>query len=153
MTKRGILWRSMRFNDLAWSVQKDRIKRLCGKYNAVANIDSTGVGNPIVEELSLEGVGVQGFKFTNITKRQLVEGLAMGVERAEISFPEIPELINELNIFTFEQLPSGMLRYGAPGGLHDDCVISLALAWWLYAGGQGMEHAFAGEEGRIFDGL
>jgi len=141
-----------RFNELSWSIQKDRIKRLCGRYGAVAHIDSTGVGDPIVEELSLEGVQVVGLKFTNITKRQIIEGLAMGVERAEVSFPEIPELINELNIFTFEQLPSGMLRYGAPEGLHDDCVISLALAWWLYAGGQGMEHAFSDETGRIFDG-
>jgi len=29
-----------------------------------------------------------------------------------------------------ERLPSGSWRYGAPSGLHDDCVIALALAHW-----------------------
>ena len=28
-----------------------------------------------------------------------------------------------------ERLPSGMLRYSAPEGMHDDTVMSLALAW------------------------
>ncbi len=28
-----------------------------------------------------------------------------------------------------ERLPSGLLRYGAPEGMHDDMVMSLALAW------------------------
>jgi len=28
-----------------------------------------------------------------------------------------------------DRLPSGMVRYSAPDGLHDDMVISLALAW------------------------
>ena len=28
-----------------------------------------------------------------------------------------------------ERLPSGLLRYGAPGGQHDDTVMALAIAW------------------------
>jgi len=28
-----------------------------------------------------------------------------------------------------ERLPSGMVRYSAPAGLHDDTVMALALAW------------------------
>ena len=58
----------------------------------------------------------------------------MGIERETISFPDIPELINELNIFTFETLPSGMLRYAAPDGLHDDIVMALALAFNAHGG-------------------
>ena len=28
-----------------------------------------------------------------------------------------------------DYLPSGLVRYGAPTGMHDDYVMSLALAW------------------------
>jgi len=38
-------------------------------------------------------------------------------------------LINELQSYEMERLPSGLMSYGAPDGLHDDCVMSLALAW------------------------
>jgi hypothetical protein len=29
-----------------------------------------------------------------------------------------------------ERLPSGIMRYGAPEGQHDDTVIAVALAWY-----------------------
>ena len=38
-------------------------------------------------------------------------------------------LLGELLAFQAERLPSGLMRYSAPEGMHDDCVISLALAW------------------------
>ena len=31
--------------------------------------------------------------------------------------------------YEMDKTPSGMVRYGAPEGMHDDCVMSLALAW------------------------
>jgi len=34
-----------------------------------------------------------------------------------------------LQAYEAERLPSGMLRYSAPEGYHDDCVMALALAW------------------------
>jgi hypothetical protein len=37
--------------------------------------------------------------------------------------------VGELEAYEAERLPSGLLRYGAPEGMHDDCVMSLALAW------------------------
>jgi hypothetical protein len=40
-----------------------------------------------------------------------------------------PVLIEELMAYEVSRLPSGMVRYAAPSGLHDDCVMSLALAW------------------------
>jgi hypothetical protein len=36
-------------------------------------------------------------------------------------------------------LPSGTLRYGAPSGMHDDMVMSLALAWYGCLNPQQME--------------
>jgi hypothetical protein len=37
---------------------------------------------------------------------------------------------NELKIFEYDIGPSGGVRYSAPDGYHDDCVIGLALANW-----------------------
>jgi hypothetical protein len=36
--------------------------------------------------------------------------------------------VNELQAFEQERLPGGALRYSAPEGLHDDVVMSLAIA-------------------------
>ena len=125
-----------RFNDIAWTVQKPRIIDLCTAYNAYTLIDSTGLGDPIYDDLSMH-MRIEGFKFTNISKRQIIEALSIAIEREEVHFPDIPELINELNIYTFEQSPTGLIRYGAPEGLHDDIVTALALAWRAYVGAHG----------------
>jgi hypothetical protein len=128
-------------------VQKERIVAACNKYDAYALIDSTGLGDPILDDL-MPNMRVNGYKFTNISKRQLIEALIVSVERGEISFPEIPELINELSIFAFEQGETGTIRYNAPEGMHDDIVISLALANWACSRGRGMADSFDSEDGR-----
>jgi hypothetical protein len=35
-----------------------------------------------------------------------------------------------MEIFEYEILPSGKIRYSAPNGFHDDCILSLAMANW-----------------------
>jgi hypothetical protein len=69
-----------------------------------------------------------GIHFTNATKQQLIENLALHIEQETVSFPEIPELINELSLYGYEITRAGNITYAAPPGYHDDCVISLALA-------------------------
>lgn len=125
-----------RFNDIAWTVQKQRIINACKHYDAYVLLDSTGLGDPILDDLSPH-IRVDGYKFTNVSKRQLIEFLAITMERREITFPEIPELINELSTYTFDQTEGGVIRYNAPEGLFDDCVISLALATWACKRGRG----------------
>ena len=49
----------------------------------------------------------------------------------EISpIPQLKVLVDELEAFEYDILPSGKMRYNAPSGLHDDCVTSLGLATW-----------------------
>lgn len=120
-----------RFNDITWTIQKARIIDACTKYHAYTLIDSTGIGDPILDDLSMH-MQCEGYRFDNTSKRHLIETLSMSIERVDITFPEIPELINELNIFTFDQSQSGLIRYNAPDGLHDDIVISLSLANFIY---------------------
>jgi hypothetical protein len=60
---------------------------------------------------------------------QAIEALALALERGDIRILNDPILVSELVAYQSERLPSGLLRYGAPNGGHDDTVIALALAW------------------------
>lgn len=135
VTREIVAWE--RFQDLAWSIQKVRVQQLAMKYNnALCVVDSTGVGDPIAEDLSRSGLSLwyqgdrAGFKFTNETKNQLINNLAIAIEQRRITFPNEPILVDELNAYEYSITDGGRIKYGAPDGKHDDAVISLALACW-----------------------
>jgi phage FluMu gp28-like protein len=90
-----------------------------------AYIDSTGVGNPIVEEITRSCSRAEGFVFTSTSKQQIMEGLANSIQKGEIYV--LPEMVDELESFEFVYSKSGV-KYSAPDGMHDDIVCALALA-------------------------
>lgn len=120
-----------RFSQLDWVFITKRIVNLARTYNARILIDASGVGNPVLDMLNREQVRVEGYKFTEASKKDLIENLSIAMDNKAISYPNIPELVNELKLFGYTQTPAGTVHYGAPEGYHDDCVISLALAAWL----------------------
>jgi hypothetical protein len=91
-------------------------------------IDSTGVGDPIVEQLQEDFDFAEGFHFSSRSKQQLMEGLAVAIQQKTIAFPN-GILKDELDAFEYQHTRTGT-RYSAPEGKdsHDDCVCSLALA-------------------------
>ena len=107
-----------------WHNTKETIKRLPA---APIVVDSTGVGDPILEDLLREGVNIEGLKFTSQSKQQLMEGLASAIQQGRIGFPE-GVIVDELDVFEY-QFTSHGVRYSAPSGFHDDTVMALALAW------------------------
>lgn len=108
-----------------WPETTDRIRRECGEIKTV--VDSTGVGDPILDALQKMGGQFQGFQFTAPSKQKLMEGLAVAIQGKQISYPDGP-IVVELEQFEYEYTRTGV-RYSAPDGLHDDCVCALALAW------------------------
>ena len=119
-----------RFGELDWVFQRKRMVELSQRYNCRLLIDSTGVGDPVLDELRRHNIRVDGYKFTNASKADLIENLSMMIEQQNITYPNIPELINELKLFGYTKTKGGTTQYGAPEGYHDDCVIALALAAW-----------------------
>lgn len=120
-----------RFNHLDWDYQKVRIASALKRYNdAVMYMDSTGVGDPIVEDLQRQGCAVKSYKFSQTTKKQAIENLMKMVDDAVIGIPNLPEVKHEFEIFGYEQSPGGAIRYCAPDNGHDDIVISVALCAW-----------------------
>src|SRR3990167_6937024 len=122
----------MRFNQLEYPFQKDKIRSLSLKYNkALVMIDSTGLGEPIYEDLSKAGVPCEPIHFTNEMKKQLIEKLATWVELKNCTMLKLDDTIQEFNSFTYDYSEkTGRVIYGAPPGFHDDIVFSHALAIW-----------------------
>lgn len=106
-----------------WSQTRSRIIQIVGQTPAL--IDSTGVGDPIVEDIKKVCHSVQGYHFTSNSKQQLMEGLANSIQKGELW--TIDETKEELESFEFEYTRNGV-RYSAPEGMHDDMVCALALA-------------------------
>jgi hypothetical protein len=123
-----------RFNQIDWTTQKQRIIEESRRFNSLCEIDATGVGDPIVEDLVNAGVsiginnGVPGFKFNNTSKKQIIQRLQVAIEQRMITYPNIPELIDELKRYMYDVGDNGVIKYSAPEGYHDDCVTALALA-------------------------
>lgn len=91
-----------------------------------AMVDSTGVGDPVLEELQADGhSNFEGYKFNPSSKQRLMEGLAVAINSQEITYPA-GTVEKELQIFEYVYTRSGV-QYSAPDGFHDDCVCSLAL--------------------------
>jgi phage FluMu gp28-like protein len=90
-------------------------------------IDATGVGDPIGEDIARVMNDVELVIFTPRQKQMLMEGLALGIQKRMISFPE-GQIRDQLESFEFEYTRTGV-RYSAPSGEHDDLVCALALAW------------------------
>lgn len=117
-----------RFNQCSWGYQKEKISQMALRYNdALVVIEANSIGDPISEDLSNNGVNIERFITTERSKRDLIDKLILAIEQRLILFPNIPELIAELEAFSYEIIPSGF-RYSAPDGMHDDCVMALALA-------------------------
>lgn len=108
-----------------WEETFRHVRRSTGKTAAL--VDSTGVGDPVLERLQRDGGGrYQGFKFSATSRQQLLEGLAVAIQEREITFPDGP-IVSELESFEYEHSRFGV-RYASAEGLHDDCVMALALA-------------------------
>lgn len=107
-----------------WQSTKKRVASAIGEQPAL--IDSTGVGDPIVEELSRERSNIEGFKFTSQTKQQIMEGLASALQGRDTAYSD-KWLADELESFEYEYTRTGV-RYSAPEGCHDDGVCAYALA-------------------------
>jgi len=54
-------------------------------------------------------------------------GLQNAIHTKSISYPE-GVIVNELEVFEYQFTANGV-KYSAPSGFHDDCVMALALAY------------------------
>lgn len=131
----GCVCRFARFQN-PWHETRTRTESFCGRTRTLC--DSTGVGDPIIDELQRGHGNFEGYLFTSRSKQMLMEGLRMAIHQKLIRFPE-GVIVQELEAFEYEYTGrdgnSTGVRYSAPEGMHDDCVCALALAVHLWRSG------------------
>lgn len=119
-----------KFNQVGWQLQRGRVAQIAADWNVgFIKVEDNGIGAANVEELQMEGLPIYAVRMTNQEKKRLVEKLSLGIERADVGLLDDPAANDELRIYGAEVLPSGMIRYTAPEGAHDDTVIARMLAY------------------------
>lgn len=117
-----------RWNKTGWPFTQDRIVQIVGKRPAL--VDSTGLGSPVLQNITSRSQRAEGYLFSAKSKQHLMEGLANDIQGGLVGIVKEGagrHLVEELEIFEFEHTRTGT-RYTAPEGFHDDCVMALALA-------------------------
>lgn len=117
-----------RSNGVSWGEQKRRIMRAVrtlkqgGASDVMVVIDSTGLGDPILDDLEMTGIDVVGVNFSGQNKPNMVKLLARDLEKGH-AFVLDDEFINsEFHAYTMQVTPGGRYTYSAPEGMHDDVV-------------------------------
>jgi hypothetical protein len=129
-----------RFTQVDWEFQSERLHGWAEAYRPRAIVAETNaMGNPVVERLQLGYTRVLGkpraalpmipWLATNASKSACIQSLSLAIDQGRVSL--LDDAVQTAELLAYEQtrLPSGLLRYGAPSGGHDDTVIALALAW------------------------
>lgn len=119
------------FNQMDYNLQKARIENTYLRYNkGRIVIDSTGVGEPVFDDLNARGMNIEPFRFNKTSRTDLLRNLQILLEQDKIKIPNDEPLIDELKSMTYELTASGSTTIKVPDGKHDDRIMSLALAVW-----------------------
>lgn len=115
-----------RLNSVSWGEQKRRIARAvstlrkAGASGVTLVMDSTGVGDPIVEDMDELGYDVVPINFTT-HKTNMVKLLAKDLEDGRAFVLDEGE-IDEFHNYAMNVTPGGKFTFAAPEGEHDDAV-------------------------------
>jgi len=93
-------------------------------------VDQTGVGESVLEELKNQGVPADGLTFTVKAKENLLSCLKIAMEQGRLRIPYDRRLCQQINEQQYTYSKSGHLQFSHPQGSHDDMLWSLALGVW-----------------------
>lgn len=120
-----------RFNQIDYVFQRNRLRALYDRWKPEMIVaESNAMGEPIIEQLQRDGLPVVGFTTTASSKPKLIESLALAFEKEECQW--LPDPVGKGELEAYERkinVHTGRSSYSAPSGLHDDTVMSRALAW------------------------
>jgi hypothetical protein len=120
-----------RFNRIDYRIQSTRVIELARRFRPLLILaEENSIGMPIIESLQARGLPIQGWTATAPAKKAMIELYQLGFERKALRLCSLPEQRAEHQAFRAEKLPSGLIRYTAPHGMHDDTVIAGALGFF-----------------------
>jgi phage terminase large subunit-like protein len=86
-----------RSNLVDYTVQCDRLQALSERWRAVEIVaEQNGIGQPVIEQLTRDGLLIQPFNTTSASKAQAIEALQLAFERGDIYILNDPTLVSEL---------------------------------------------------------
>jgi len=119
-----------RFNRVDYPVLIDRLASTYARWHLTnMTIEANSIGRPVIDHMVERGLSITPFTTTNSTKQSIIQGLQSAFEHGDIQVINDPVLVGELLSFESKRSPSGSFQYSAPDGMHDDTVMSLAIAW------------------------
>ena len=119
-----------RFNRVDYPVLIDRLEAVYKRYHLTSMVvESNSIGRPVIDELVARGLNIVPFTTTSATKQAIIQNLQAAFENGQILVLNNQILVGELLSFESKRNASGGFSYSAPDGMHDDCVLSLAIAW------------------------
>lgn len=117
----------------SWDIIISEVIAKLKKWRPVCFAEVNSIGDVLFEQIKKQFPSIQPFITNNDSKQNLIEDLIMGMNEEKLKLPSPDlnaDLYKELSVFTYEYSPkSRKIKYGAPSGFHDDCVISLALSY------------------------
>jgi len=118
-----------RFNRIGYVALEDRIAAAYQRFNLQTMIiEDNSIGQPVIDHLRDRGLSIVPFHTSASSKGPLIQSLQAAFEHGAIRILADPTQIGELQAYEGKRMASGM-SYSAPSGMHDDCVMALALAW------------------------
>jgi len=121
-----------RANAQEWTLMTAEIIKRAQRWNATLMVEVNSIGDVIYEQIKKKWSDTHPFTTSSKSKNEIIEGLILDMNNSVVSIPSrelFSYLWDELTVFTYEYNPkTRSLRYGHPSGLHDDTVMSLAIA-------------------------
>jgi phage FluMu gp28-like protein len=119
----------VRFRQVGYDIQRGRLQALADIWKPMLiYAESNSIGAPNIEALQSAGLPVRGWATTAQSKPQLIQALALAVERGDVALLEDEIGKAELQVYEAKRRTDGSYSYSAPSGMHDDTVIARALA-------------------------
>ena len=119
-----------RFTRIDWPLVKRRIAEVSKLYNgAVVQLDATGIGQSMHDELMYMGVPVNPVIFTEPSKRTMVDKLQTWIQNRWISLLPLKETTDELGDYAYKKSMTGRYTYSAPSGRHHDIFFIFIFAF------------------------
>ena len=119
-----------RFNQVDYGIQKGRLKGIAARFPRQPIIaERNSIGDPLISDLQRDGVPIRGVDTTNASKALWVDALALALEQGTLRILPDETQAGELVAYEGVELPSKLIRYSAPDGMHDDMVMALMIAW------------------------
>lgn len=117
--------------DMPFAIQLARLKALAEKYgDGLVVAEQNSLGDPLIEQAAMAGIRIMPFVTTNATKATAVDTLALACERSKLPMFQADEQgILQMEAFESSRTPTGLVKYAAPAGQHDDICMARLFAY------------------------